>query len=209
MKPRSLLLSLFVVLLVGCASVGRTVVNEGDDAVRLIGDDILRLISKNGDEIAQTSQQYAHSVGSQAQYSDEAIRYWDDVIRSSQTFDENALALLYRPGNLTPLQDNFVTSLQTGTTLSRNESLLYMQEVCYVANYVQYFNQYPSQSSAQFYVEQVAEHNGILIFSIGDFTESALKYATWLIQGDGSYSQQDGAKLLFDGLCLVSDVVDN
>ena len=201
MKTRLLSVSLLVVLLVGCAPAA-------DDVVRLIGDDIARFATKYGDEVARTSQQYADDVGRQTQYSDEAVRYWDDVIRSSQSFDEGSLRLLYQSDNLSPLQDDFVRWLRAEANLSENESLLYLQSVCSVANYVQFYNEYPSKSSTQFYVEQVAEQNGILIFSIADFTESVLSYAAWLIEGDGSYSQQEGATLLFEGLCLVSDVLN-
>jgi hypothetical protein len=208
MKTRSLCISLLTILCVGCAPAAKSVANQADDAVRLIGDDIARLATKYGDDVARTSQQYADDVGRQTQYSDEALSYWDDVIRSSQSFDDDALRLLYQRENLSPLQDDFVSWLRAEANLSESESLLYMQSVCSVANYVQFYNEYPSKSFTQFYIEQVAEQNGILIFSIADFTESVLDLTAWLIEGDGSYSQQEGASLLFQGLCLVSDVVD-
>jgi hypothetical protein len=208
MKTRLLNISLLVVLLVGCAPAARSVSNQADDAVRLFGDDIARFATKYGDDVARTSQQYADDVGRQTQYSDEALRYWDEVIRSSQLFDEGSLRLLYQNDNLSPLQDDFVRWLRAEANLSENESLLYLQSVCSIANYVQFYIDYPSKSYTQFYVEQVAAENGILIFSIADFSESALSYTTWLIEGDGSYSRQEGASLLFEGLCLVSDVLD-
>jgi len=208
MKTRLLHISLLVVLMAGCAPAARSVANQADDAVRLIGDDVARFATKYGDDVARTSQQYADEVGHQAQYSDDALRYWDEIIRSSQSLDESAFILLYRSENLSPLQANFVTWLRAEANLSENESLLYLQAVCSVANYVQFYNDYPSTSSTQSYVEQVAEENGILIFSIADFTEAVLSYTAGLIEGDGSYSRQEGASLLFEGLCLVSDVVD-
>ena len=208
MKFRVFLISVLVLVSVGCSTVGRVVANEGDDAVRLIGQDVERLASKYGDDIVRTSQEYADDVGRQSQYSDDAVRYWNQVLRSSQSLEKSTLVLLYEDRNLTPLQANFVKWLREETILTDKESLLYLQTVCSIADYVQFYNEYPSKSATQFYVEQVAAENGILVFQIADFTESALNYTGWLIRGDGSYSQQEGASLLFQGLCLVSEVAD-
>lgn len=209
MNTRTLVICLLAVLLAGCASAARNVANQGDDVVRLIGDDIARIASNNGDEIARTAQQYADDVPRQAQYSDEAARYWDDVLRSSQSVDDQARLLLYRSENLSPLQADFVTWLRSEANLSESESLLYLQTVCSVANYVQYYNEYPSQSSTQFYAEQVAGQNGILLFSIADFAESVLNFTAGLIENNGTYSRQEAASLLFEGLCLISDAAGN
>jgi hypothetical protein len=208
MKTGVFLISVLIVLSVGCAPAARTVANEADDAVRLIGDDVARFASKYGDDIARTSQEYADDVGRQTQYSDEAVRYWEETLLSSQTLEKSSLVLLYQDQNLTPLQANFVKWLREETILTDKESLLYLQTVCSITDYVQFYNKYPSKSATQFYVEQVAAENHILVFQITDFTESAINYTYWLITGEGSYSQQDGASLLFQGLCLVSQVVD-
>lgn len=207
MKTRILNFSLLVILLIGCTPATRSIANQADDVVRL-SDDVARFFTNYGDDIARTSQQYADDVGRQTQYSDDVVRYWDDVLRSSQSFDEGSFRLLYESDNLSPLQDDFAKWLRAEANLSENESLLYLQSVCSVANYVKSYNAYPSKSSTQIYIEQVAEKNSILIFSIADFTESVLKYTAWQIDGYGSYSQQEGASLLFQGLCLVSDVLD-
>ncbi len=208
MKTRSLNFILLIVLLAGCTPAVKSVANQADDVGRLFGDDIARFVTKYGDDVARTSQQYADDIGRQAQYSDKALRYWDDVIRSSQSVDE-AASLLYRSDNLSPLQDDFVRWFRAEANRSEDEALLYLQSVCSVANYVQFYNEYPSKSSTQLYVEQVAEKNGILIFSAAEFAEAAISSTAALVEGDGSYSQQEGAYLLFQGLCLVSDVMGN
>src|SRR5688572_19545806 len=88
MKSISILISILVVILAGCAPAARTVANQADDAVRLIGDDVARIVTNYGEDVARTSQQYADDIGRQAQYSDEAMRYWDDVLRASQAYDD-------------------------------------------------------------------------------------------------------------------------
>ena len=210
MKTRLFLISVVVVLSVGCSTAGRVVESEGANVTRLIGEDIAQVASKYGDDIVRTSQEYADDVGREAQYSDEALRYRDEVLRSSssQSLEKSALVLLYEDRSLTPLQSNFVRWLREATILTDKESLLYLQTVCSIADYLQYYNEYPTNSATQFYVEQVAEENGILVFQIADFTDSALRYTTALVNGDGSYSQQEGASIIFQGLCLVSDVAN-
>lgn len=209
MKSISMLISILVVILAGCAPAARAVANQADDAVRYIGDDVARIAANYGDDIARTSQQYADDVGRQTQYSDEALQYWDDALRASPTFNKNALVLLYRDENLTPLQDDFVRWLTDDVGLEPNQSLLYLQDVCFVVGFYKDNNDYPHKSDAQSYIEQVADYNGIPISSIVDFTESVFSLVDWLINRNDSYSPQDSAELLFNGLCLVSDIYGN
>jgi hypothetical protein len=210
MKTRLFLIIVLMVLSVGCATAKQVVVNEGDDVVRLIGRDIERLASEYGDDVVRTSQEYADDVGRETQYSDEAVQYWDDVLRSSssQTVEKSTSVLLYRDRNLSPLQANLVNRLRENSILTDEEALLFLQTVCSIADYVQYYNDYPDTSATQFYVEQVAAENGILVFQIADFTDSAITYTTSLINGTHTYSQQEGARIIFEGLCLVSDVAN-
>jgi hypothetical protein len=202
MNIRILAIGLLVILLAGCASA----VQQADEVVRVIGDDVLRIVSRNGDEIAQTARQYTDDVSHQVQHLDEATRYWDDVNLASRAVDDSAQVLLYQSQRLSPLQDDVIRSLRDEADLSENEALLYLQTVCAVTEYVKIYNEYPETASAQIYAERVAARNGIDVFAIADFAESAIQFVSGLIEEDPNYTRQDVAGFLFEALCLISDV---
>jgi|WetSurMetagenome_2_1015567.scaffolds.fasta_scaffold174281_2 hypothetical protein len=201
MNTRLLYVSILSILIVGlstgCGSAGLA-----DDAGRY-GDDLIRLASKYGDNIAIESAQYTDEVGRTVQLSDEAIQYWDDILRSSQVVDGGA-RLLHRDTNLTPLQNKFVSYLRTEGNLADEESLLYLQGVCYYVGFVKDWGSPPSKSSAQKYIENVADSNDIPLSSMMDFTESVVVFSQALIDETGT--QQKASEVLFNGLCLASDL---
>jgi hypothetical protein len=207
MNTRPLVITLFAVLLAGCGQVAK----GGGVLVRNFGDDAALIASRNGGKIARTAQRY---VAEQAQWSDDAALYWvrrygDDALLASQSLDDSALILLYRSGRLSPVQGELVTLLREDAKLSESQSLLFLQTVCAVADFVDYYGVYPSQSSAQDYAEKVAAESGTPLASLTDFGEAAVNLAEEVIESDGNYSRQEMAGFLFKGLCLVSDGAGN
>lgn len=200
MKTRALAISFICIWAASCGAA----VRHGDEVIRTIGDEILLIASRNGDEIARTAEEYADDVFRQTQYYDEAAHYWDDVTLTSRALDENARVLLYPTYRHSPLQADFVEALQTEAGLSENQAVLYLQTMCAVADYVEFYAEYPSTSYAQFYAEQIAEENGILIFSISDFAESVVSLTEAIIEENYAYTRQEAAAILFEGFCLVS-----
>jgi hypothetical protein len=202
MKTRLLHISVLMILIVGL-STGCGAAGLADDAGRY-GDDLIRLASEYGDNIAIESAQYADEVGSTVQLSDEAVQYWDDILRSSQVVD-GGTRLLYRDASLTPIQNKFVSYLRTEGNLADDESLLYLQGICYYVGFVRDWGSPPSKSSAQKYIEKVADHDGIPLSSIVDFTESVVGFSQAMID-ETPGTQQKAPEVLFNGLCLASDL---
>lgn len=186
-----ILASLLAILLSGCGAAGLA-----DDAARY-GDDLSRLAVRYGDDIARQ----ADDLGRSAQKSDEAIQYWDEIMRASNVVDDGA-RLLYTESSLTPVQAEFVTYLRTEGQLVDDESLLFLQGVCFTVGLMKEDGKLPTKPVSQKYIEAVADHNDIPLSGFLDFAGSILDFSRALID-ESPETDQKAADVLFDGLCLV------
>jgi hypothetical protein len=205
MKHILILISVIALFLPGCGSLARSAPRVADEALS-ISDDVMRFATSRGDDLAQTSKLYTDDLVRGIGYSEQTTSYWDDLLRASQATDDRFLVLLYQEERLNTLQSDFVRWLREVIGMDREQSLLYLQNVCFVAGYYTESQSPLPKSHAQEYIKRVAEYNGIPISSIQDFSDSAVDFVEWFIYGNPDYSPGDAAQLLFNGLCLYADV---
>lgn len=187
----TILASLLATLVSSCALT--------DDAARY-GDDLVRVATTYGDDIARQ----ADDIGRTAQKSDDVVQHWDKILRASRFADDGA-RLIYTRSNLTPVQASVVDHLITEGKLADNEALLYLQGVCFAIGKLRDTNMLPSKSISQQYIEAVANQNDIALSWSEEYTISFLQFTEALI-AENPETDQQAARMLFDGLCLVADL---
>jgi hypothetical protein len=198
MKLTVSIILLAAIFLTACSpAVGKVIVNSSDDFVRQYGDDVVRIASQSGDDVARQT----------TKYSPEVISYWDDILRQTpRTVEKVPSTLIYRTTrHLYPEQVYVLERLQTELSLAADEAALYLQGMCSIASWAALFGDYPSKDFTETYVKSVADENGIKIFSIIDFVQSIIDFSTAIIDDPNFNSRQEGAKIIFDGLCMVAE----